>query len=354
MLHSLQIDNVTALLENGGAVVRNVSFNLERAKIGCLLGASGCGKTSFLRCVAGLQGIDGGAIRLNGRVLNDKKTFVRPEQREVSMVFQDYALFPHFTVEENIAFGIRKLPSPERGRRVERMLKLVDLPAFRRRLPYELSGGQQQRVALARSLVTEPQLLLLDEPFSSLDAGLRPELASEVKDLVNRAGITTLMVTHDQNEALTMADMLGVMQDGELLQWDSAYNIYHRPVSRDIAAFIGIGNFIRGRIIAGNRVVSELGTFTADSHFQLDESVDILIRPDDIIHDDDSARQAIIVEKRFRGSDFLYLLKLANGEQIHCLAPSHHNHAVGGTIGIVVDVQHVIAFPSQTRDAMRA
>ena len=345
--HGLHVENLAAAWDGHDLVVRDINLDIEEGAIGCLLGASGCGKTCLLRCVAGLQEIRDGLIQLDDRVLSDRYSHIPPEQRGISMVFQDYALFPHLTVEENIGFGIRALPGPKRRRRINEMLKLIDMQSFHRRYPHELSGGQQQRVALARAIATAPRLLLLDEPFSSLDSNLRPVLAAEVKELVNKAGTTTLIVTHDQHEALTMADALGVMQDGKLLQWDSAYNIYHRPISHAVASFVGLGNFIKGRVIEGNRVVSVLGTFTAGSHFNIGELVDILVRPDDIIHDDDSRMQATVIKKQFRGSDFLYQLGLSNGESVHCFAPSHHNHSVGCAIGIVIDVQHIVVFKSQ-------
>ena len=348
---TLYVDNIYASAEHKRFFVRDVSFKLEAGTFACLLGASGCGKTSLLRCIAGLQKIQSGTIRIDDRVLNEGSKHVPAEQRDISMVFQDYALFPHFTVEKNIGFGIRSLPSGKRKKRVAEMLNLIGMESFAKRYPYELSGGQQQRVALARAIAVDPKLLLLDEPFSSLDASLRPEIAEEVKELVSKAGATTLMVTHDQNEALTMADMLGVMDKGELLQWDSAYNVYHRPVSRTIASFVGLGDFVKGRIITGNRIESALGTFPADTHFKVGEMVDVLIHPDDIIHDDDSAMQAVITKKQFRGSDFLYQLRLDNGELVHCFAPSHHNHSIGSEIGIVVDTMHVVAFSEESAGA---
>lgn len=345
MRKSLQVKNLTADI-NGHDIFRNVSFDLEDATIGCLLGPSGGGKTSILRCIAGLQSVREGEIRLDGRVISDKNIQIAPEERKISMVFQDYALFPHFSVTENIGFGIRALPRPALQKRITEMLDLADMRGYAGCYPHELSGGQQQRVALVRALAPKPRLLLLDEPFSSLDSDLRPQLASEIKELVNEAKITTLMVTHDQNEALAMADMLGVISRGQLFQWDTAYNIYHRPASHMVASFIGLRSVIKGRITSDNRVVTELGIFPAKKSYRPDQEVGVLIRPDDIVHDDNSARKVPILKKQFRGSAFLYQLRLENGEQVYCFAPSHHNHQIGESIGIVVDAQHVVIYPN--------
>jgi iron(III) transport system ATP-binding protein len=219
-------------------VLRELSLTLEAGQIACLLGASGCGKTTVLRAIAGFEPLEGGSIRLDGRLLSGDGTRVEPEHRRVGMMFQDYALFPHLDVAANVGFGLRRLDAPERGRRVRALLDLVGLSGQETRRPHELSGGQQQRVALARALAPEPDLLLLDEPFSNLDVDARERLAFELRDLLKAAGRTALVVTHNQAEAFAVADRIGILQEGRLAQWDTPYGMHHNPATPEIAAFI--------------------------------------------------------------------------------------------------------------------
>jgi iron(III) transport system ATP-binding protein len=223
------------------AAVQDVSLGLAAGQIGVLIGPSGCGKTTLLRSVAGLESVAAGAIRLGSQVVGCPGHNMPPEQRRIGMVFQDYALFPHLTVGSNVAFGIEHLPAAERSLRVAEVLQLVGLEGSAQRYPHELSGGQQQRVALARALAPRPQLMLLDEPFSNLDVDLRERLAHEVRNILKQAGATALFVTHDQLEAFAIGDMIGVMHQGRLHQWDDAYTLYHRPATRFVADFIGHG-----------------------------------------------------------------------------------------------------------------
>ncbi|HRK85981.1 ABC transporter ATP-binding protein [Alcaligenes ammonioxydans] len=219
-------------------VVDQLSLHLPQGEIGCLLGASGCGKTTVLRAIAGFEPLRAGHILLNGRVLSAVSQQVPPEDRHVGMMFQDYALFPHLTVEKNVAFGLRKWGRNERQERVHDMLELVDLSRLAQRYPHELSGGQQQRVALARALAPKPSLLLLDEPFSNLDVDTRERLAFEVREILKKAGITAILVTHNQAEAFAIADRIGVMQAGKIIQWDTPYSLHHHPVNDFVADFI--------------------------------------------------------------------------------------------------------------------
>lgn len=220
------------------AVVCDLSLTLAEGQIACLLGASGCGKTTVLRAIAGFEPLDGGAIRLAGRTLSSTTVQIEPEHRQVGMMFQDYALFPHLTVAQNIAFGLRRFTAPRRKDKVAHLLDLVDLGALARRYPHQLSGGQQQRVALARALAPEPRLLLLDEPFSNLDVDARERLAFEVRDILKAAGRTALLVTHNQAEAFAIADRVGIMQHHTLVQWDTPYALHQSPATPEIAAFI--------------------------------------------------------------------------------------------------------------------
>jgi iron(III) transport system ATP-binding protein len=278
---------------------------------------------------------------------------VPPERRHIGMVFQDYALFPHLSVAQNIAFGLRTLSRDERDSQVAKLIDVVGLAGMAASFPHELSGGQQQRVALARALAPQPDLLLLDEPFSNLDTELRQRLSLEVREIIKRSNTTALLVTHDQHEAFAIADEIGIMHQGEIEQWDSAYNLYHRPASRFIADFVGQGVFVPGEVLSGRQVRIELGVLDGVIPGACGEScascgrgcnVDVLLRPDDIIHDDASKVQAEVLHKAFRGADILYTLKLASGQTVLALVPSHHNHSLGEKIGIRLDVDHVVTF----------
>ncbi|MFA7270441.1 MAG: ABC transporter ATP-binding protein [Sterolibacterium sp.] len=334
-------------------VVDTLSFSLEQGAIGCLLGPSGCGKTTVLRAIAGFEHVNGGEICLNGVVVSSLSLHLPPEQRRIGMVFQDYALFPHLSVSDNIAFGLRRASEEQRRDRVTELLATVGLDGSGRKFPHELSGGQQQRVALARALAPRPHLLLLDEPFSNLDVDLRERLSLEVRDIIKHAGITAILVTHDQHEAFAVADEIGVMNEGRIQQWDTPYNLYHRPTNRFVADFVGQGVFLPGKVQNAQEVQIELGTLRgtipAECFLGCDACerscrVSVLLRPDDIVHDDASATQAEVVAKAFRGAEFLYTLRLPSGRRVLSLVPSHHNHTIGETIGIRLDVDHVVAF----------
>lgn len=327
-------------------VIREVSLTLHCAGIGCLLGPSGCGKTTLLRAIAGFEPLQRGAIRLEGVELSRPGWTLPPEQRRIGMMFQDLALFPHLTVADNIAFGLRGWKATERRARVDELLRLVGLEEFAKRHPHQISGGQQQRVALARALAPRPRLLLLDEPFSSLDVSLREDLAREVRAILLREGTGGLLVSHDQFEAFTFADEIGVLDAGWLRQWDSAYNLYHQPENRFVASFIGQGVLLTGRIGENGRANTELGDIEGEppAGCAVGDDVEILVRPDDVIHDDASPLKAEVAERAFRGAEFLYTLKLPSGARLLCLAPSHHNHPPGRHIGIRVDIDHVVMF----------
>ncbi|MGH8721612.1 MAG: ABC transporter ATP-binding protein, partial [Burkholderiales bacterium] len=267
---------------NGAEVVRGLDFTLARGAIGCLLGPSGCGKTTVLRCIAGFEPLRAGRIRLNGELVSGDGVMLPPERRHIGMVFQDYALFPHLTVGANIAFGLREAPRDLRATRVRELAALTGLAGALRQYPHELSGGQQQRVALARALAPRPELLLLDEPFSNLDVGLRERLSLEVREIIKASGATAVLVTHDQHEAFAMADDIGVMHDGRIEQRDSAYNLYHRPANRFVADFVGQGVFLPARRLGARQVEIELGVIEGDIP---NEAGEILLRPDDVVHD---------------------------------------------------------------------
>ncbi|TXI73530.1 MAG: ABC transporter ATP-binding protein [Limnohabitans sp.] len=332
--------------------VRGVTLGLRAGDIGVLIGPSGCGKTTLLRAVAGLEPVSNGQILVGQRVVSERGHTEPAERRRIGMVFQDYALFPHLDVGRNVGFGLQQLPRSERERRVNEVLELVGLTGAERRYPHELSGGQQQRVALARALAPKPDLLLLDEPFSNLDVDLRERLAHEVRNILKAAKATALLVTHDQLEAFAIGDAIGVMHEGQLHQWDDAYSLYHRPATRFVADFIGHGVFTPAtlREVNGEVVVdTPVGTLTDVAECPLPcafegGECDVLLRADDIVHDDAAQVKAEIIRKSFRGSEFLYTLRLASGHTLMAHVPSHHDHKVGEWIGIRAEVDHVVTF----------
>lgn len=330
-------------------VVDGLSLRLERGSIGCLLGPSGCGKTTALRCIAGFEAVDAGSIRAHGRLLAGPGFAMAPAERRIGMVFQDYALFPHLRVSDNVAFGLHRLTGDARVRRVAQILDSVGLSEYARRFPHELSGGQQQRVALARALAPEPELILLDEPFSSLDVELRERLSIEVRTILKNLNTTALLVTHDQQEAFAVADLVGVMQHGRLEQWDVPYELYHRPKTRFVADFIGQGVFIAGEVIDRSAVQTELGVMriNVNNDWRQGDRVELLLRPDDVIHDDASSLRAEVCQRAFRGAEFLYSLKMPGGTRLLSLVPSHHNHQIGEHIGVRIEPDHVVAFRAQ-------
>ncbi|MEX2149874.1 MAG: ABC transporter ATP-binding protein [Steroidobacteraceae bacterium] len=331
------------------AAVERLSIALDAGRIGCLLGPSGSGKTTVLRCIAGFERPDAGEVLAGGERLAAPGFWVPPERRRIGMVFQDYALFPHLAVLANVGFGLRDSARAQRQRRALEMLELVGLADQADKFPHELSGGQQQRVALARALAPRPRLVLLDEPFSNLDAEVRMELAQQVRTALTAEGATALLVTHDQREAFAIADQIGVLRAGRLEQWDVPWKLYHSPVTRFVADFVGEGSFIQGTVLGPGRVSTELGVIEgqltrgqpAGTH------VDLLLRPDDVIHDDESDLRAEVVERVFRGAQFRYTLRLPSGATALSFAPSHHDHALGERIGIRLDAQHLVGFPRE-------
>ncbi|HUP97216.1 MAG TPA: ABC transporter ATP-binding protein [Usitatibacter sp.] len=347
MANALEIDAVDTAYPGHGAVCRGLSLKLEEGQIGCLLGPSGCGKTTVLRCIAGLEPVDAGEIRLHGQTVSRRGRTAPPEARRVGFVFQDYALFPHLDVAANVGFGLHALDAAPRAARVNELLATVGMANAGGKYPHELSGGQMQRVALARALAPRPQLLLLDEPFSNLDVELRERLSIEVRTILKSLGTTALLVTHDQREAFAMADFVGVMNEGAIEQWDPPYTLYHRPRTRFVADFIGEGVLIEAEARGADALHTVLGALPhcPGCGIESGQHVSLLLRPDDVLHDDDSPLKAEVVKKAFRGAEFLYTLRLADGHEVLSLVPSHHNHAIGERIGIKLDVDHVIAFP---------
>jgi iron(III) transport system ATP-binding protein len=344
----LELRNISKAFDNK-SVIRDLSLTLPQGSIGCLLGASGCGKTTALRTIAGFEAPDTGQILINNRLVANPNSGVPPEKRRIGMVFQDYALFPHLTVKENVKFGLRRTADAEKTRRVSELLEVVGMSPFEDSFPHELSGGQQQRIALARALAPQPEILLLDEPFSNLDVALRERLSMEVRDILKQSGISAILVTHNQHEAFAMADAIGVMHDGRLAQWDSAYNLYHRPASLFVANFIGEGVLLPGKVVEDRVVETGLGTLRGPFTYPCRNGcpAQVLIRPEDVVHDHNSNYKAKVLSKNFRGPNILYTLLLPSKDTILSLVPSHHNHKIGEEIGIVPQVEEIILFEDQ-------
>ncbi len=342
----LKVENISAGYGQQ-RVVASLSFHVNRGEIISLLGPSGCGKTTALRAIAGFEPITEGQILIAQKLASAPGMTIPPEQRSIGMVFQDYALFPHLTVTENIAFGLRKRPAVDRKVQVEHLLDATGLGGMGDRYPHELSGGQQQRVALARALAPRPTLLLMDEPFSNLDVELRERLSVEVRDLLKSEGISGILVTHDQHEAFAVSDKVGVMRDGTILQWDTPYNLYHEPSHRFVADFIGQGRFIPGTVRSPETFETELGLLRGNRSCTraIGTTVEILIRPDDVVPDEQGEIEAVVKDKAFKGAEILYTLELSTGTRLLSLFPSHYDHHLGDTVRVRMDAEHLICFP---------
>ncbi|MBW4935754.1 ABC transporter ATP-binding protein [Marinobacter sp. F4206] len=341
----LEVNNLSCGY-GGDSVVRDVSFALSHGDIGCLLGPSGCGKSTILRALAGFLPLNSGEICLQSQAISLPGRTLPPEKRRIGMVFQDYALFPHLTIADNVGFGLRKMPRAERRQKVMELLNVVHLQDLADNYPHELSGGQQQRVALARALAPEPTLILLDEPFSNLDADLRRRLSLDVRDILKTLGISAILVTHDQQEAFAMCDQVAVLRDGQIQQWDVPYNLYHEPSNRFVASFVGQGGFVPGKALGPDTIESELGVIRGNRAYKWSPGtlVDVLIRPDDILYDPDSELRPKVVEKTFAGTSTLYRFRCSEETEFEALFRSHLDFHLGETVPVRVEADHLIAF----------
>jgi iron(III) transport system ATP-binding protein len=345
----LTLEHVTKRFEAGGApAVDDLSLAVERGRILALLGPSGCGKTTTLRLIAGFETPDAGRITIAGRTVADARDggHVEPEARGVGIVFQDYALFPHLTVGENVAFGLPRSGRSARGERVGQILDLVGLAELADRYPHELSGGQQQRVAVARALAPAPAVILLDEPFSNLDADLRAQMRDEVEKILRSTGTTAIFVTHDQEEAFTIADQVGVLDCGRLEQLGPPEAIYHHPATPFVAEFVGAADFLPG-IVTSQGIVTEIGVFGNVEAREPGEKVRVMIRPDDVTFVPDPQGEAVILRRSFRGSENLYSLGLPSGHRVHSSQPSSTAFATGTRVRPEAHVIHVVTFPAE-------
>lgn len=346
--HILSISELS-LGYDGEPVLNDIDIDINQGELICILGPSGSGKTTLLRAIAGFLPVAKGSIDIKGERVSEANNITPPNERSVGVVFQDYALFPHLTVQENIEFGLGKLPKAEKHARALQYMQIMDIVMLANKYPADLSGGQQQRVAIARAVAPQPDLLLMDEAFSSLDPTLRDQVARDVRQIIKKLGLTAILVTHDQQEAFAFADKIVVVANNCVQQFSSAYDLYHKPSTFFVAKFIGEGAFIEGVAIEKEQLwfaKTALGLMPLPGKtYAPDAPVKLLLRPDDVLHDDDSPTKAIIEEKHFRGAFIRYQLRLPeSNEKVLCFAPSHHNHGVGETFGIRAEVEHVICF----------
>jgi len=345
----LELDGITRLFGQEAAV-ENLSLSVRDGELLTLLGPSGCGKTTTLRLIAGLDRPTSGTITIAGEEVASDTGFIAPEDRDVGLVFQNFALFPHLTVEENIGFGIDDWDADDRDARVADLLELVGLTDHSAKMPSQLSGGQQQRVALARSLAPEPDVLLLDEPFSNLDVRLRVEMREEVRRILKEAGVTAVSVTHDQEEALSISDRVAIVNDGQIEQIGRPEVVFENPESRFVASFLGRASFITGRV-RGDIVETPLGTLSTEQINGPLEAydgaqIDVLVRPDDLqaTSADESVADGHVVHRQYNGPNFVYRVELESGGVVRCL----HNHVEtfehGQPVAVEIVADHPLAW----------
>jgi iron(III) transport system ATP-binding protein len=339
----LELRHVSCAYETGRPAVQEISFAAREGEILCLLGPSGCGKTTILRAIAGFEPVRSGQLFLSGQLVSSPDVMTPTENRHVGMVFQEYALFPHLRVQDNIAFGLHHLSRSERASRVQEMLRLTGLEGFERRYPHELSGGQQQRVALARALVQNPVVLLLDEPFSNLDPDMAGRMRQELHDLLRRTKTTTVLVTHDHDEAFAMADRIAVLNQGRLEQFDTPEMMYHMPATPFVADFVGQADFIPGTVSQG-MVHTELGEFPDTIECTDGTNVVVMIRPDDIHLVPAEGARSRVLSRQFHGSENLYTVSLPSGQIVHSSQGSTSVYQAGTTVELRVLATHTVLF----------
>ena len=347
-----EIKNVDFIV-GGKTKVKNVSLSIENeGDVICLLGPSGIGKTTILRTIAGLEKINNGSIQLKDKILSSKKINVEPEDRNISLSFQENSLFPHFTIEENILLGAEK-NKDKKGKRInlKEIIKLLDIKKILKKYPHEISAGEAQRASLARSLMTKPDLLLLDEPLSNVDQSFKEEIQVRLKKILNRLKISTIIVTHDSYEAFYLGNKCAIILDGQIKQYDDPYNVYHFPNSIEVVNFLNRGILIPAKVTGENSLENkDLGTIKGNfvKHYPKGSSVKLLLQPEDLEHDDKSNLKLEVVDRRFRGTNFIYTLKTSNNLLIPVFVHSHHihQHEVDEKFGIKrpINIDHIVCF----------
>ena len=347
----LEINNVT-FAASAQSKVNNVSLTIEnQGDIVCLLGPSGIGKTTILRTIAGLEKVQSGKIILKNKILSSDKTHIEPENRNISMGFQDNSLFPHYTVLENIKFGADRNKKKKKGLNLNEINKLLHIEHIIDKYPHQISSGEAQRASLARSLLSNPDLLLLDEPLSNVDQNFKEEIQVKLKQILTEHKITTIIVTHDSYEAFYLGTKCGIILDGQLKQYDDPYNVYHFPNSIEVVNFLNRGILIPAKVTGENSLESEdLGTITGDfiKHYPKGSEVQLLLQPEDLEHDDQSNLKLEVVDRKFRGTNFIYTLKTVSNKLIPVFVHSHHihQHEVDEKFGIKrpINIDHIVCF----------
>ena len=348
----LEIESVRYCIDSK-VILDDLNFSLAEHHIGCLLGKSGCGKTSLLRCIAGLEHISAGKIKLNNKCVSSPHHHLPAEERGVGVVFQDYALFPHLSVAKNITYGMTKASKTEKNICVCDLLQVLDLKDCEYRYPHELSGGEQQRVAIARALAPRPQLLLLDEPFANLDLQLRENLKSTLFNVFTRYRISTIFVTHNQEEAFDIADRIGVLANGKILQWGSAQDLYLCPQNINIVKFIGMCSSLPLSFNKEGLLQCELGKIESkavNTEKIKQNNVDkyqLYVRPDDIVSDTSSEIKADVMNVSFRGTHWLYKLKLQSKTMLNYFSTGEKLN-VGDKLGIRLKPRHSLLIFSKS------
>ncbi|UTV28911.1 ABC transporter ATP-binding protein [Photobacterium atrarenae] len=332
-------------------VLKDLSFTLAQQEIACLLGPSGCGKTTLLQAIAGFIPLSHGQIRLQGCLLSTPNGLVAPEQRKIGMVFQDYALFPHLTVRDNIRFGLHHLHHSRQQQQaiIDEMLELVQIPALAGQYPHQLSYGQKQRVALARALASQPRLLLMDEPFSSLDTPLKHVLYEEIRAILHAKQITALIVTHDKNEAFALSDNIGLLLQHHIVQWDKPAALFNNPASPDVARFLGREQAIHGVVATPDQIKTELGLIRLPPERQPWHSgtpLTVFLSPEEIaLHKSTRLAQGKIIQKVFMGAASLYTLRLSSGLQLRARPTNGDDFQIGEQVGVQIAARYLVAFP---------
>ena len=348
----LEIKNVDFTI-GGKTKVENASFSIENeGETLCILGPSGIGKTTILRTIAGLEKIEKGSIKLKNKLLSSKEKNIEPEDRNISLAFQENSLFPHYTVEKNILLGAERNKGKKKLKlNFKEIIKLLDISKILNKYPHEISAGEAQRASLARSLLTQPDLLLLDEPLSNVDQSFKEEIQVRLKKILNKYKITTIIVTHDSYEAFYLGSKCAIILDGQIKQFDDPYNVYHFPNSVEVVNFLNRGILIPAKVTGENSLENtDLGIIRGNfiKHYPKGSNVKLLLQPEDLEHDDQSNLKLEVVDRKFRGTNFIYTLKTASNTLIPVFVHSHHihQHEVDEKFGIKrpINIDHIVCF----------